>query len=428
MRLINTESYKLQDFTDSHNTPKYAILSHRWQEDEVLCKDYRKGRYDREAQGYLKIKRCCDFAQRRGQQWVWIDTCCIDKSSSAELSEAINSMFQWYSKAEECYAYLSDVSASVNDPQTRMHEFSSSRWWTRGWTLQELIAPKIVIFVDALWDALGAKWSSGAKTDVHLADIIHDITGVPLEVLAVPESRYFYSVAQRMSWAARRVTTRLEDAAYCLLGIFGVNMVLLYGERKDAFLRLQREVYSRTGDETLFAWPLHAHPHPKGGTIIYDTNGASGMLAENVSRFAEMGHVRCVSTKDSYLTLTGYGAEITIKVGASPPRAFYSRHDRRFVCLPLLSVDKRQRPQLLSESESFDDSPFMLYMHTTGCGHYGRFALPDHMKHDDMDWQPFKNDQILIVHHSKSEAFRYCSSLSFEGQYFEGQHFGHMIA
>ncbi|KAK5108708.1 hypothetical protein LTR62_007855 [Meristemomyces frigidus] len=420
MRLINTTTYELHDFIDGAVAPKYAILSHRWQEDEVLYKRYIKGRYSKDAQGYRKIIQCCDFARERGQQWVWIDTVCIQKNSSAELSEAINSMFHWYSKAEICYAYLSDVSAPADDCNKCITQFRASKWFTRGWTLQELIAPKHVIFVNSSWTVIGTKWSPDREDIIQLADIIEEVTGVPQEVLAVPESRYFYSVAQRMSWASTRITSRIEDAAYSLLGIFGVNMALLYGEGKDAFLRLQRELFSRTGDESMFAWPLPAIREIRGGTIQYDINGANGMLAEEVKNFAGMNNVRCLSTKDAYLTLTGYGAEMMVKKDGHP-RVFFSNKDSRFVCLPLLSVaDSRHERR----NDDFGKA-YRLYFHTTGCGHYGRFNLPEAVQHDHMDWKPFPHDHTLIVHHSKSETFRYCSSISFQGRYYEGQHYGH---
>ena len=174
----------------------------------------------------------------------WIDTCCIDKSSSAELSEAINSMFRWYEKAGVCYAYLSDVPAlSLSEsPYDEKSPFRRSKWFTRGWTLQELLAPINVDFYDQSWSYVGSK---GTKLD----QLLREITGI-YDLLEYSHA----CVAKKMSWASQRVTTRVEDMAYCLLGLFNVHMPLLYGEGKNAFLRLQLEIMSKTNDDSIFAW------------------------------------------------------------------------------------------------------------------------------------------------------------------------------
>ena len=133
MRLINTSTLKLDEFTDAKHAPLYAIPSHRWGRDEVSLKAYRKER-QRESAGYRKIVAACAFARDRGQNWLWIDTCCVDKTASAELSEAINSMFQWYRRADECYAYLGDVTASLETKDLIGEQFRNSTWFTRGWS------------------------------------------------------------------------------------------------------------------------------------------------------------------------------------------------------------------------------------------------------------------------------------------------------
>lgn len=173
-----------------------------------------------------------------------INRCCIDKTSSAELSEAINSMFRWYQNAQACYAYLADVS-SDSGPSQEPSEFSKSRWFTRGWTLQELIAPSNVVFYSRDWHILGTK--------DQLADLLERITRIDCETLRGQDLQ-FVSVSKKMSWAAHRKTSRVEDIAYSLLGIFDVNMPLLYGEGKKAFLRLQEEILKVSNDQTLFAW------------------------------------------------------------------------------------------------------------------------------------------------------------------------------
>ncbi|KAF1970589.1 HET-domain-containing protein [Bimuria novae-zelandiae CBS 107.79] len=219
--------------------PPYAILSHTWGADteEVTLEDLANGT-GKDKPGYAKIRFCGEQARLDTLQYFWIDTCCIDKRSSAELSEAINSMYRWYQGANVCYAYLADVPSKT--------KFSGSKWFTRGWTLQELIAPSKVIFLDEEWNKLGTKTS--------LRQSVSDCTGIPGGVLSDSDSLENVSIAQRMSWAAKRKTTRLEDRAYCLMGIFGINMPLLYGEGERAFLRLQEEIMRISDDHSLFAW------------------------------------------------------------------------------------------------------------------------------------------------------------------------------
>ncbi|KAK3346002.1 heterokaryon incompatibility protein-domain-containing protein [Lasiosphaeria hispida] len=237
MRLLKTGSIELREFTDDQ-VPPYAILSHTWSAEEITLRDLQENHAVANKKGYEKIKRCCSVAGAKGFEYVWVDTCCIDKTSSAELSEAINSMYRWYEEAGECYAYLADVPSKV--------EFSKSRWFTRGWTLQELIAPSTVIFFNEDWEALGTKES--------LRQAISDCTRIPVGILLGEDDLEMFSIAQKMSWAARRETTRVEDRAYCLLGIFGIHMPLIYGEKETAFIRLQEEIMKISDDHSLFAW------------------------------------------------------------------------------------------------------------------------------------------------------------------------------
>ena len=194
-----------------------------------------------------KIRDACAIARANGFQYIWIDTCCIDKSSSSELSEAINSMYSWYAGAVVCYAYLADVPpASEEDPGVSFSLFRRSRWFTRGWTLQELIAPPYVEFVSRDWTVIGSKHTLLAiveeRTDIDEKALLH-VT--PLDK---------FSISQRFSWASGRETTRVEDEAYSLLGIFDINMPTLYGESYRAFRRLQEEIMRRIPDHSLFAW------------------------------------------------------------------------------------------------------------------------------------------------------------------------------
>ncbi|KAM0421006.1 hypothetical protein ACHAPT_011249 [Fusarium lateritium] len=255
---------------------EYAILSHRWgkPEDEVSFEDMLAGGYENK-KGYAKLLGCCKQARRDGLHHVWADTCCINKSSSAELSEAITSMFAYYERAKVCYAFLDDVLAE-SSTQSRLPpwSFGQSAWFTRGWTLQELIAPIHVKFFDASWSFLGY------KTDKRLSPIIESVTSVDSIVLNVPATTKVMSIAKKMSWAARRQTTRVEDMAYSLMGIFGVYMPPLYGEGTHAFIRLQEAIMKTSNDQTIFAWTS-----PPATPLSHGFEHVSTMLALSPSQF-----------------------------------------------------------------------------------------------------------------------------------------------
>ncbi|KAK4143612.1 NACHT domain-containing protein [Dichotomopilus funicola] len=216
--------------------PPYAILSHTWGEEEVLFKDLEDGTAKKKA-GYAKIQFCGDQAERDGLKYFWVDTCCIDKSDAAELQQALNSMFQWYRDAANCYVYLADVSTHQQDitdnPDWKL-AFQQSRWFTRGWTLQELIAPTSVEFYSKEGLRLGDKKS--------LEKEIHHITEIPVRALqGYPLSDFSFD--ERRAWTEKRNTTLEEDKAYSLFGIFDVHMPVLYGEGKaKAFDRLQEKI------------------------------------------------------------------------------------------------------------------------------------------------------------------------------------------
>ncbi|OCL02132.1 HET-domain-containing protein [Glonium stellatum] len=241
MRLLRLEAdgeFSLVEFV-SQNIPRYAILSHTWgaDDEEVTFKDLADGIGQRKP-GYSKISFCGKQAAKDGLQFFWVDTCCIDKSSSAELSEAINSMFRWYHNAAKCYAFLSDVSISssieINLSSQQILAIQYSRWFTRSWTLQELLAPTSVEFFSAEGKRLGDR--------ISLLQEIHNITGISVQALqGSPLSQF--NVNERLSWAKGREAKREEDAAYSLLGIFDIHMPLIYGEgRQKAFIRLHREI------------------------------------------------------------------------------------------------------------------------------------------------------------------------------------------
>ncbi|KAM3534637.1 hypothetical protein MY4038_002049 [Beauveria bassiana] len=267
MRLLNTSTLEVEEFFGSA-IPEYAVLSHRWLDDEVSFQDLQSSHAASKA-GYAKIRKCCAQAVRDGLAFAWVDTCCIDKTSSAELNEAINSMYAWYRDAALCYAFLSDVPATVSDDDAGA--FDRSVWFTRGWTLQELLAPAHVVFYDSAWQQLGS------RDEAPLTERIAAVTRIDAAVLRGDVALTDRSVAQRMAWAADRTTTRLEDRAYSLLGLFGVNMPMLYGEGgARAFRRLQEEIMKVSDDQSLFAW----------SASVDEEQELTGLLARSPADFA----------------------------------------------------------------------------------------------------------------------------------------------
>ncbi|KAN0067922.1 HET domain containing protein [Elaphomyces granulatus] len=245
MRLLERNSageFSLTKYFVSDDIPRYAILSHTWGPDteEVSFKDMMDGT-GMSKPGYHKIQFCGEQARCDDLQYFWIDTCCIDKSNSTELQEAINSMFRWYRDAAKCYVYFADVLKPALDADGKPSllpwesSFQKSRWFSRGWTLQELVAPASVEFFSKEGQYLGNKRS--------LERHIHEGTGIPVKALQGSPLSDF-SVPERMLWAENRDTTRKEDKAYSLLGIFDVHMPLIYGEgREKAFKRLRDEIH-----------------------------------------------------------------------------------------------------------------------------------------------------------------------------------------
>lgn len=275
MWLIKTTSLELDWLDDQEaDNIRYAILSHTWGSDEVSFQDFADLAVARRKAGFAKISKTCELARSDGFVYVWIDTCCINKQSSAELSEAINSMYHWYYEADVCYAYLSDL--RDDEPfrglpngfesldkhglesykEAVLHTpFAKCRWFRRGWTLQELIAPSRVVFYDASWSRIIDK-----ATVRHVLELI---TTVDANVLLDNSQMLSKSVWRRMSWAATRETTRTEDIAYCLLGIFDINMPLIYGEGHKAFQRLQEEITRKEGDPSILLWSSETMPLPQ---------------------------------------------------------------------------------------------------------------------------------------------------------------------
>ncbi|KAI1862734.1 hypothetical protein JX265_007172 [Neoarthrinium moseri] len=261
MRLLNTRTGEIREFYSEDAPKKYAVLSHRWghprQEVSYQEWEHRSSRIEvRSRQGFQKIEKCCKLvnSEQEGEkdenskvEWVWIDTCCIDKNSSQELSEAINSMFRWYEESSVCYVHLDDYAKDTLD----LHALRECKWFLRGWTLQELIAPRDVKIYNKDWSYLGA------KSDTEMCKAISEITSIDESILLHKVSHGSASIAKRMSWASKRVTTRTEDTAYCLLGLFDINLPLLYGEGPKAFKRLQEEIMKTyPEDHSLYAWGI----------------------------------------------------------------------------------------------------------------------------------------------------------------------------
>jgi len=261
MRFVDTELIQVRELGES-GPDKYAILSHTWSHGEVTYQDMRAGSALGRI-GYSKVEQACKIARDSRYRYLWMDTCCIDKTSSAEVSQAINSMFQYYQRADCCIAFLSDWDTASTDGLRK------SRWFKRGWTLQELLAPKRVEFYDANWQYRGDKAKLSADIQAA-AKIQRGVLDGKILLEDVP-------VAVRMSWASSRETKYIEDTAYCLLGIFDINMPLLYGEGNKAFLRLQEEIIKQSTDMSIFAW------RSKDNDQKY-----TGLLATSPELFASM--------------------------------------------------------------------------------------------------------------------------------------------
>ncbi|KAK5674859.1 hypothetical protein LTS10_012596 [Elasticomyces elasticus] len=261
-RLINVLTGLLEPVNwqapDASSEKRYAILSHTWgpDESEVTFREWKDGSGRLKA-GYRKIEGACRQSETDGLRYIWVDTCCIDKTNNNELSEAINSMFDWYANSEICYALLSDVSGAPSQGNT-LERVRASQWFTRGWTLQEFIAPSKVHFYSQDWSSLQSR-------DTMLQELA-ELTGIDAAVLAHHKRLSECSIAQRLSWASRRITTKPEDRAYSLLGIVGVDMPLLYGEGDKAFRRLQEAALTTSGDLSVLAW---GHVGPERSTSLF---------------------------------------------------------------------------------------------------------------------------------------------------------------
>jgi hypothetical protein len=309
MWLINATTLRLEGFKGLE-PPEYAILSHRWGDEEVTFQDISDGQPEGK-KGYQKIQGAAAQARMEGLAYIWVDTCCIDKTSSAELSEAINSMFAWYRDASICYAYLDDVPSQVRGlrdipPDDKLTDkeleevlrspFAKSKWFTRGWTLQEFIAPWEVKFYNCQWQGIGTKR--------QLKRMLRHITGIDEDIIIHQRELRDVCVARKMSWAARRTTTRIEDTAYCLLGLFDIHLPLLYGEGANAFIRLQQEIIRVSDDQSIFAW----------NSASYLSLSDKGLFAPRPQYFFNAGRIVLWEARrgDEPWALTNYGLRLQL--------------------------------------------------------------------------------------------------------------------
>ncbi|KAI1469651.1 uncharacterized protein F4812DRAFT_419831 [Daldinia caldariorum] len=279
MWLLNTETLTLKYFNEAQlKGLSFAILSHTWGSDEILFHEVQGDRAAlQDRAGWKKLTSFCKTALAYGFGHGWMDTCCIDKRNSADVTEAINSAYMYYYDSGACFIHLEDVHKYADEATgssgraevTRdqlLARVRTTRWIRRGWTLQEFIAPKRRYFFASDW--------SDIEDGDNLLDALAESTRISIDLLKDRDLLDGFCTAERMKWASRRETTRAEDVAYCLMGMFKVNMPVLYGEgAQNAFRRLQREIMQFSFDMTIFVW--------------YGDYESSGLLAQSPSDFAD---------------------------------------------------------------------------------------------------------------------------------------------
>ncbi|EMR69889.1 putative het domain-containing protein [Eutypa lata UCREL1] len=337
MRLLHAKTHRLLEFPFNEHIPEYAILSHTWgaNGDEVTLKDFHSWTpWFKRKPGWAKIKGCCRQALTDGLEYVWIDTCCIDRSKTAPpetVGDEIQLIWQYYTRARVCYVHLADVhDTPKTNPESPGSAFRRSRWFTRGWTVPEMLAPFFVRFYDASWKYVGSK--------AELSNVVEEVTGIDAPAVRDPNEVGRRSVACRMSWVAARETSREEDLAYCLFGLFDLKTPVEYGEgRRNAFLRLQNEILRRSSirDQSLFAWgyglPL-AGPHD---------DRKVGMLAETPAAFRHCGEVEPVggSSEPAFeVTATGLQFQLPMQIDEATGTALLNLECRvgdYYLVLPL---------------------------------------------------------------------------------------------
>ena len=397
MRLLNTTTLKLHEFFDAE-IPQYAILSHTWGAEEVTFQEMTDvfdedgcqcGKANKRAKtlakaGYQKIWACCRQAKSDGLYYAWVDTCCIDKSSSAELSEAINSMWLWYERSAICYVYLEDVELrNVQSGVDFERQLTRCRWVTRGWCLQELLAPYVVLFLAQDWSKIGIKGEDHLSrySDLRvLTKQISKVTRIPKKALTSNYPRLGYSIAQKLSWAANRQTTRREDQAYCLIGLLGVNMPLLYGEGHRAFYRLQEELIRTQADHSILAFKSTA-----------TDDAVMGVLADSPEAFKDSGNIMPPDGEIVPYRMTNRGLEIELDVGIW--------HDPRYYVALLSCLNKSgdQITILLHSSQDLRDSNIGDLVYRAGAGRLGPFTLDESTRKQIEESGGFQWRKLLIA-------------------------------
>lgn len=401
MRLLDARAFEFASFPDTKNRPPYTILSHTWGDDEITHQQFLQPGLAKHTHGYRKIKAACEKTIELGLEYVWIDTICIDKTNNTELSEAIKRMFEWYRASKVCLAYLIDVSGLNSGPEG----LSSSRWFTRGWTLQELIAPQSMLFFDGRWKQIGSR--------ADLAGQISSITGIGRVYLTGGHDTYMLlreaSIAEKMSWASHRSTTKEEDMAYCLFGIFDVNIPLMYGEGgTQAFQRLQMEIAIYRFDPTLLVWKTPSGVFSQflwGETLIESPSqspwrsACAALVGRKHPWYADPPPPAVAGTSESLL--------------APSPRAFRGAQARDFLPIHrtwLVSANRLQisLPKSLDQEQyvvlpCFNrDRPHMLYavpvlrqQHNADGSAYGRAEGPL-MLVDSAAWDLWPQESITL--------------------------------
>ncbi|OQN96417.1 hypothetical protein B0A48_17669 [Cryoendolithus antarcticus] len=339
MWLLNATTFELHYFQALSQAPQYAVLSHTWRDEEVIFQDIRDPESARTKQGWRKIQYTCEQTRKDDLEYCWVDTCCINKESSAELSESINSMYGIYGGAAICYIYLDDITenlqltdlmdsdlvflnimrarkarsqvelASASDTAltTQVRAFANARWWTRCFTLQELIAPPDAHFYNQTWEPIARRHD--------IVSLVSSRTGIDLSVLQRTADPLDMSIAKRLSWAASRQATREEDVAYSLLGLLDVDLPLLYGEGSRAFTRLQEELLRTKSDLSTLAWRLSIPQDTSEWRFSLVLN-KSGLFATSPDDFRGCGFVTASDRRDQThrLVLTSTVMDIELPV------------------------------------------------------------------------------------------------------------------
>lgn len=313
MRCLNTTTFQIKEADHAwFKRQGYAILSHRWSSSEILFHEIdaygeelrrTKGRHANKALD--KILGACFIARQQSFQWMWMDSCCINRRSPMDLTESINSTFRWYREASVCIAYLADI--VVPPPRSTTSTLFDDRtgrpsiWFTRAWTLQELLAPTSMQFYDSNWRFMGTRG--------QLAKPIQQITGIKTQFLTGAEDFRSACIATKMSWMAGRQTTQVEDMAYSMLGIFNVSMKASYGDGPLAFIKLQQELIYKN-DESLFAWRMPPGENIKGRSSVPSLQigpGEWGLMAASPAWYAGCGQMSTLAGRGVIRHMGGFG-------------------------------------------------------------------------------------------------------------------------